>query len=130
MFKLARRDALVDVDARTDITGNAAGHHHQPEKRSACRSHKRQKQEDCKREADRQSRAGNEKERDTARIVNTGLHKPSAQHFHVLVVCRPVMLRCVFDQPANCFLAGMLQRAGMIGLALFVSQDARSAPLD
>ena len=125
MLELARRDALVDIDARADIAGDAAGHHHQPENRAAGRPHQRQKQEHRSGETDRQRRARDEEEGDAARIVDAGLHQPPAQHLHVLVVCRPVMLGRVLDQLGDCLLAGMPQRTRMIGLALFVGQDAR-----
>ncbi len=130
MFELARRDALVDVHARADIARNPAGDHHQPKKRSATRSHERQKNEYRSGETNRQRRTCNEEEGNAARIVDTGLHEPPAQHLHVLVVCRPVMLRRVLDQPGDRLLAGILQRTRMMGLALFVGQDALRTPLD
>ena len=105
MFELARRDALVDVYAWADISGNPAGDHHQPQKRSSGRSNERQKHEDRGGETNRQRRTRNEEEGNGARIVDTGLHEPPAQHLHVLVICRAVMLRRVLDQPGDCLLA-------------------------
>src|SRR5262245_43539717 len=127
MFEFACRDSLVDVDTRTDIARNATSNHHHPEESPTCRPHERQKHKDRKSKTDRQSRTRNKEESNAAWVVNTRLHKPPAQHLHVLVVRRPVMLCRVFDQPGYCFLAGILQRASMIGFALFVSQDARRA---
>src|SRR5512139_264746 len=124
----ARGNPLVDVDAGS--AGNASGHHRQPEKRAAGVPHKRQKQETYKGQADRQGRAPKEKEGNPARIVDTGLDEAAAQHLHVLVVCRPVMLGRVVDELGDSFLTGILQRTRVICLAVFVAQNASGATLD
>ena len=115
MLDLPPRDAAAEIDVRREIAEDAAGQHHRPEQHRCRRAARRRGQKGRERQRDRRDGAGEKEQRRRARIEIAGLDQPAAQFLGLAGVLGRIMLGGVVDQPLRRDLAGVAQRARIVG---------------
>ena len=98
------------IEARRQVSQQAADHHEDPERGFALEPEHRQGEERRHSQAHSQHNAGEEEIGRSARIVDAGPHQALAQDFHVFAVDRRIMLRRIVDELLRRSQSGIAQR--------------------